>query len=93
MAFPRLNNISFWLNPPAFALLLLSTLVESGAGTGWTALYLCPCLSSVDLYETNFYYTDCLLLGIIGGKKQSLNSTLCGKLSRNYNKYSYNLAP
>nr|ANQ46437.1 cytochrome c oxidase subunit 1 [Tetrabaena socialis] len=37
MAFPRLNNISFWLNPPALALLLLSTLVEQGAGTGWTA--------------------------------------------------------
>ena len=37
MAFPRLNNISFWLNPPALGLLLLSTLVEQGAGTGWTA--------------------------------------------------------
>nr|QKY64134.1 cytochrome oxidase subunit 1 [Volvulina compacta] len=37
MAFPRLNNISFWLNPPALALLLLSTLVDQGAGTGWTA--------------------------------------------------------
>ena len=37
MAFPRLNNISFWLNPPALTLLLLSTLVEQGAGTGWTA--------------------------------------------------------
>lgn len=37
MSFPRLNNISFWLNPPALALLLLSTLVEQGAGTGWTA--------------------------------------------------------
>nr|QKN19302.1 cytochrome oxidase subunit 1 [Eudorina elegans] len=37
MSFPRLNNISFWLNPPALALLLLSTLVEQGPGTGWTA--------------------------------------------------------
>ena len=37
MAFPRLNNFSFWLNPPALALLLLSTLVECGCGTGWTA--------------------------------------------------------
>jgi heme/copper-type cytochrome/quinol oxidase subunit 1 len=34
VAFPRLNNISFWLNPPSFALLLLSTLVEQGAGLG-----------------------------------------------------------
>nr|CAA73991.1 cytochrome-c oxidase [Chlorogonium elongatum] len=37
VAFPRLNNISFWLNPPALVLLLLSTLVEQGAGLGWTA--------------------------------------------------------
>lgn len=37
VAFPRLNNVSFWLNPPAFLLLILSTLVEQGAGLGWTA--------------------------------------------------------
>lgn len=36
MAFPRLNNISFWLLPSSFALLLLSSQVEFGAGTGWT---------------------------------------------------------
>ncbi len=36
MAFPRMNNISFWLLVPAFLLLLGSTLVGSGAGTGWT---------------------------------------------------------
>src|SRR5579871_3642520 len=36
MAFPRLNNISFWLLVPAFALLLGSTFVGGGAGTGWT---------------------------------------------------------
>jgi cytochrome c oxidase subunit 1 len=34
MAFPRLNNMSFWLLPPAFLLLLASAGVESGAGTG-----------------------------------------------------------
>merc|ERR1719431_1234602 len=44
MAFPRLNNLSFWLLPPALLLLLLSSLVESGVGTGWT-LY--PPLSSI----------------------------------------------
>lgn len=32
MAFPRLNNISFWLLPPSLILLLLSSLVEQGAG-------------------------------------------------------------
>jgi len=36
MAFPRLNNLSFWLLPPALALLLFSSLIESGIGTGWT---------------------------------------------------------
>ena len=36
IAFPRLNNISFWLLPPALLLLLLSGMVESGVGTGWT---------------------------------------------------------
>lgn len=34
MAFPRLNNVSFWLLPPSLILLLLSSLVELGAGTG-----------------------------------------------------------
>ena len=36
MAFPRMNNISFWLLPPAFILLLLSAVVDGGAGVGWT---------------------------------------------------------
>ena len=33
MAFPRLNNVSFWLLPPSLILLLVSALIESGAGT------------------------------------------------------------
>lgn len=44
MAFPRLNNISFWLLPPSLLLLILSSYIEVGAGTGWT-IY--PPLSSV----------------------------------------------
>ena len=36
MAFPRMNNISFWLLPPAFLLLLLSAIIDGGAGVGWT---------------------------------------------------------
>ena len=39
MAYPRLNNISYWLLPPAMLLLLIGTLVENGAGTGWTLYY------------------------------------------------------
>ena len=36
MAFPRLNNISYWLLPPSLGLLLVSVCIEGGAGTGWT---------------------------------------------------------
>lgn len=36
MAFPRLNNISFWLMVPSLILLMLSTVIGVGAGTGWT---------------------------------------------------------
>jgi len=40
VAFPRLNNISFWLLVAAFSLLVLSLFVDGGpghgAGTGWT---------------------------------------------------------
>uniref|UniRef100_UPI002A81E2F5 cytochrome c oxidase subunit I n=1 Tax=Anotylus gibbulus TaxID=2992775 RepID=UPI002A81E2F5 len=43
MAFPRMNNMSFWLLPPSLTLLLFSSIVESGAGTGWTVY---PPLSS-----------------------------------------------
>jgi len=43
MAFPRINNIRFWLLVPAFILLFLSRLIERGVGTGWTVY---PPLSS-----------------------------------------------
>jgi len=48
MAFPRLNNVSFWLLPPSFFLLISSSLVEVGAGTGWT-MY--PPLSSIEAHS------------------------------------------
>nr|QTF76092.1 cytochrome c oxidase subunit 1 [Rhipiphorothrips cruentatus] len=35
MAFPRLNNMSFWFLPPSITLLLIGFMKE-GAGTGWT---------------------------------------------------------
>lgn len=44
MALPRLNNLSFWLLPPSLLLLVISSITEMGAGTGWT-LY--PPLSDV----------------------------------------------
>nr|YP_010726192.1 cytochrome c oxidase subunit I [Neodiprion huizeensis]WDY84628.1 cytochrome c oxidase subunit I [Neodiprion huizeensis] len=36
MAFPRMNNMSFWLLPPSLIMLLSSSLVDTGTGTGWT---------------------------------------------------------
>lgn len=36
MAFPRLNNISFWLLVPSLFLFLIANMIENGAGTGWT---------------------------------------------------------
>lgn len=36
IAFPRMNNLSFWLLVPAFSLLLLSRILDSGVGGGWT---------------------------------------------------------
>nr|YP_010178020.1 cytochrome c oxidase subunit I [Conaspidia wangi]QSZ78251.1 cytochrome c oxidase subunit I [Conaspidia wangi] len=43
MAFPRLNNMSFWFLPPSIILLITSSLVNVGSGTGWTVY---PPLSS-----------------------------------------------
>ncbi len=36
IAFPRINNIRFWLLPPSIILLLISSLIGDGRGTGWT---------------------------------------------------------
>ena len=36
MAYPRLNNISFWLLIPSLILLITSTYIENGVATGWT---------------------------------------------------------
>jgi cytochrome c oxidase subunit I len=37
MAFPNLNALAFWLNPPAVLMLLLSFLFGGGAQAGWTS--------------------------------------------------------
>nr|YP_004021853.1 cytochrome c oxidase subunit I [Ramulus irregulariterdentatus]BAJ24479.1 cytochrome c oxidase subunit I [Ramulus irregulariterdentatus] len=36
MAFPRMNNMSFWLLPPSLTLLIMSSMIDTGTGTGWT---------------------------------------------------------
>nr|YP_009073495.1 cytochrome c oxidase subunit I [Lernaea cyprinacea]AIQ80148.1 cytochrome c oxidase subunit 1 [Lernaea cyprinacea] len=49
MAFPRLNNMSFWFLLPSLILLLSSALVGAGAGTGWTVY---PPLSSIQFHSS-----------------------------------------
>ena len=48
MAFPRLNNISFWLLIPSILLFISSGVIDNGAGTGWT-LY--PPLSGIQSHS------------------------------------------
>lgn len=48
MSFARLNNISFWLLPPALVMLVSSALIENGAGTGWTVY---PPLSGIQSHS------------------------------------------
>jgi cytochrome c oxidase subunit 1 len=48
MAFPRLNNISYWLLPPSLLLFIFASCIENGAGTGWT-LY--PPLSGIQSHS------------------------------------------
>ena len=48
MAFPRLNNISYWLLIPSIFLFIVASLIENGVGTGWT-LY--PPLSGIQSHS------------------------------------------
>lgn len=36
IAYPRMNNIRFWLLPPSFILLISRNFINIGTGTGWT---------------------------------------------------------
>ncbi|MBE9110419.1 cytochrome c oxidase subunit I [Nodosilinea sp. LEGE 07298] len=61
MAFPKLNAIAFWLNPPAGALLAASFFFGGGAQSGWTSY---PPLSEItaNLPQTLW----CLALIMVG---------------------------
>lgn len=36
IAYPRINNIRFWLLPPSILLLTIRNFIRTGVGTGWT---------------------------------------------------------
>nr|QNS38554.1 cytochrome oxidase subunit I [Paracoccidioides brasiliensis] len=49
MAFPRLNNVSYWLLIPSLFLFVFAAIIENGVGTGWT-LY--PPLSGIQSHSS-----------------------------------------
>jgi cytochrome c oxidase subunit I len=66
MAFPRLNAFSFWLGVPG-ALILLSSIILGGFGTGWTGY---PPLSTRDPVGIQMFFLGVFFLGwssILGG--------------------------
>lgn len=59
IAFPRINNLSFWLLIPAFGILLISSVEKGGVRTGWT-LY--PPLSNT--IGSNNRAVDCVIFSL-----------------------------
>jgi cytochrome c oxidase subunit 1 len=86
MAFPRINNLSFWLLIPSFSLLLLSSILDSGVGTGWTVY---PPLSdskyhrgiSVDLAIFSLHIAG---VSSILGRINFLTTILCSRRSKSF---------
>ena len=80
MAFPRLNNISFWLLIPSIALFLFASGIENGAGTGWT-LY--PPLSGIQSHSGPSVDLAIFALHLSG------ISSLLGAMNFHYNYLKY----
>ncbi len=70
MAFPRLNNLSFWLLPGSFLFLMISMFTASGPGTGWT-LY--PPLSTT-LVHASLAVDFCIIALHVSGVSSILGS-------------------
>jgi cytochrome c oxidase subunit I len=58
MAFPKLNALAFWLNPPA-ALLLAVSFIYGGAQAGWTSY---PPLSEITAPQAQVLWVSALIL-------------------------------
>lgn len=76
--FPRLNNISFWLLPPSLILLLVSSLVEQGAGTGWVRDLI------NENFECNYSISVLSSLSIVGPDQKDRFSRLNKKFIRTF---------
>jgi cytochrome c oxidase subunit 1 len=86
IAFPRINNLSFWILPPALTLLVNRRILEAGAGTGWTVY---PPLStslfhrgiSVDLAIFSLHLAG---VSSIIGRINFLSTILCNRVTRKF---------
>lgn len=92
IAFPRINNLSFWLLIPSFLLLLSSSLVDSGAGTGWTVY---PPLSDAKFHSgvsVDMAIFSLHLAGVssILGSINFLTTVICSRAS---SKFSLEIIP
>lgn len=84
IAFPRINNLSFWLIVPSFMFLLLSSILDAGVGTGWTVY---PPLSdakyhsgiSVDLAIFRLHLAG---VSSILGRINFLTTIICSRTSK-----------
>ena len=67
MAFPRLNNISYWLLIPSIALFLFASGIENGAGTGWTLKkiweFIYGDIDIIKLFSMREYLQICYVIG------------------------------
>lgn len=91
VAFPRLNNISFWLLVPSIILLLSSTFVEQGAATGWTVKNAAECS---DTFKKNLAQCEEVKEGLFAGvtkeelvAPQRLNARNLSKKHGNINNF------
>lgn len=87
IAFPRINNIRFWLLPPSIFILLLRTLFTPNVGTGWTVYpplssYLFHSSPSVDIAIFSLHVTG--ISSIIGSLNFIVAIILIKNFSLNY---------
>ena len=80
MAFPRMNNISFWLLPPAFLLLLMSAVMDGGAGGAGPSTRRCPAQPErlECLWILRFIASPNQVSSILGQRTLSQQFSICG---------------
>lgn len=91
LIYPRLNRFSFWILPFRLWLLLISILIERGAGTGWTIYPPLRSLEGHNRSNVDFVIFSLHLAGvssIIGSLNFLVTIILCRPLIINYDRIS-----